>query len=60
LTTEEVTMSVVSPQERLAGAWDFAADEPKINGNNVQPDGELTIKGVTKALELELEFVQAG
>jgi hypothetical protein len=58
LTTKEVTMSVVSPQERLAGDWDFAADEPKINGNNVQLDVELTIQGVTKALGLE--FVQAG
>ena len=51
-------MSAVSPQERLAGAWDFAADEPKINGNNVQLDVELTIRGVTKALGLQ--FVQAG
>ena len=51
-------MSVVSPQASLAGAWDFAADEPKINGNNVQPDVELTIQRVTKALGLE--FVQAG
>jgi hypothetical protein len=51
-------MSVVSPQERLAGACDFAADEPKIDANNVQLDVELTIQGVTKALGLE--FVQAG
>jgi hypothetical protein len=58
LTTKEVTMSIASPQERLAGAWDFAADEPKINGNDVQLDVELTIQGVTKALGLE--FVQPG
>src|SRR4051812_37327998 len=117
---KEVTMSVVAPQDRLAGAWDFSAvhssvtfsvpylvatfrgsfeevaarlvdgklsgaagvasvdvkdenlaahlmsaeffdadnhpeitftsDELKIDGDNVQLDGELTIKGITNAL----------
>jgi polyisoprenoid-binding protein YceI len=58
---KEVAMSVVvSPQDRLAGSWifdadnhpeiTFTSDELKIDGNKVEFDGELTIKGTTQAL----------
>jgi hypothetical protein len=67
LTRKEVTMSVVSPQDRLAGAWNFSAVHSAItfstaygvSWNADRPGGGRALSDEV-TLTAGLEFVQAA